>query len=105
VVGKRPDIRIPSDVEVPRAVNEGRPIVMAKPDSAAAKAFRALAEEFLRREGQEPAPVGIRQRGRRGAAQVLHAGDSNNSADGNSTNPDEAPSEPRKRLRLSSRRR
>src|SRR5256886_2468207 len=51
VVGKRPDIRIPSDVEVPRAVNEGRPIVMAKPDSAAAKAFRALADEFLRREG------------------------------------------------------
>ncbi len=105
VVGKRPDIRIPSDVEVPRAVNEGRPIVMAKPESAAAKAFRALAEEFLRREGQEPAPIGTRQRGRRQGAQVHRAGDSNNSADGNSTNPDEAPSEPRKRLRLGSRRR
>src|SRR2546430_4134766 len=105
VVGKRPDIRIPSDVEVPRAVNEGRPIVLAKPDSAAAKGFRALADEFLRREGKEPASIGTRQRGRRGTAQVLHAGDSNNSADGNSTNPDEAPSEPRKRLRLSSRRR
>jgi MinD-like ATPase involved in chromosome partitioning or flagellar assembly len=105
VVGKRPDIRIPSDVEVPRAVNEGRPIVMAKPDSAAAKAFRALAEEFLRREGQEPASIGTRQRGRRGTAQAHPTGNSNNSADGNSTNPDEAPSEPRKRLRLSSRRR
>lgn len=107
VVGKRPDIRIPSDVEVPRAVNEGRPIVMAKPDSAAAKGFRALAEEFLRREGQEPASIGQGQRGRRGAAQVHPAGDSNNnnSADGNSTTPDGAPSESRKRLRLGSRRR
>src|SRR6476660_4959750 len=105
VVGKRPDNRITSDVEVPRAVNEGRPIVMAKPDSAAAKAFRALAEEFLRREGQEPPSIGTRQRGRRGSAQVHRAGDSNNnSADGNSTNPDGAPSEPRKRLRLGSRR-
>src|SRR5947208_9473730 len=44
VVGRPPDVSIPSDVEVPRAVNEGNPIVLAKPDSSASKAFRALAE-------------------------------------------------------------
>src|SRR6266516_2309722 len=72
VVGKRPDIRVPSDVEVPRAVNEGTPIVLAKPDSGASKAFRALAGEFLRREGHAPAPAkASEQRGSRRAVSEL----------------------------------
>jgi pilus assembly protein CpaE len=103
VVGRRPDIRVPSDVEVTRAVNQGSPIVMAKPDSAAAKAFRALADEFLRREGAsvtgdaaEPA--------RRGATQEIHAAGSVNS-DGNAKIPEQVRGGPRKRLRLTSRRR
>ena len=70
VVGRRPDIRIPSDVEVTRAVNEGTPIVIAKPDSAGAKAFRALADEFLRREG---APVAAEAaEPKRGSTKQLH---------------------------------
>src|SRR5213075_1097897 len=43
VVGRRPDVRIPSDVEVPRSVNEGRPLALTRPNSGAGKAFRALA--------------------------------------------------------------
>src|ERR671937_2920725 len=39
VIGRRPDVKVPSDVEVPRAVNEGRPIALTRPDSAAAKAY------------------------------------------------------------------
>ena len=106
VVGRRPDIRIPSDVEVTRAVNEGTPIVIAKPDSAGAKAFRALADEFLRREG---APVSAdAAEPKRGTTKQLHPAGSLNS-DGNNNNNNKAPKEalggPRKRLRLTSRRR
>src|SRR5439155_20457904 len=90
VVGKRPDVRIPSDVEVPRAVNEGMPIVLAKPDSAAASAFRFLADEFLRREGQEAIPVEA----------VRGLSGSRHSRNDNGATPEVAHSEPRKRLRL-----
>jgi pilus assembly protein CpaE len=104
VVGRRPDIRIPSDVEVPRAVNEGTPIVLAKPDSAASKAFRALADEFLRREGHASAqPKANERRGSRRATPEL-AGSAPSPED-NGTSPEAAPHEPRKRLRLGSRRR
>jgi MinD-like ATPase involved in chromosome partitioning or flagellar assembly len=34
---------VPSDREIPRAVNEGQPIVLAKSRSDAAKAFNRLA--------------------------------------------------------------
>jgi pilus assembly protein CpaE len=99
VVGRRPDIRIPSDIEVTRAVNEGRPIVLAKPDSPAAKAYRALAEEFLRREGQAVSADGAEPKKR--VAQALQSAVTVNS-DVNGT---QEAREPRKRLRLSSRRR
>jgi pilus assembly protein CpaE len=95
VVGKRPDVRIPSDVEVPRAVNEGMPIVLAKPDSAAAGAFRSLADEFLRREGQEAIPVEA----------VRGLSGSRRPRNDNGATPEAAPSENRKRIRLGARRR
>ena len=103
VIGRRPDIRIPSDVEVTRAVNEGTPIVIAKPDSAGAKAFRALADEFLRREG---APVSTdAAEPKRGTTKELHPAGSRNSDGNNNHAPEEALGGPRKRLRLTSRRR
>jgi pilus assembly protein CpaE len=43
IVGRAPDVLVPSDRDIPRAVNEGTPIVMAKNRSDAAKAFRTLA--------------------------------------------------------------
>jgi pilus assembly protein CpaE len=44
VLGREPDIFVPSDREIPRAINEGVPIVMSKPDSDAAQSFLKLAD-------------------------------------------------------------
>jgi pilus assembly protein CpaE len=49
IVGRRPEIRVPSDVEITRSVNDGRPIVLSKPKSEAAQSFRRLAEAFMAR--------------------------------------------------------
>jgi pilus assembly protein CpaE len=46
IVGRPPDVTIPSDRDIPRSVNEGTPIVTAKAKSDAAKAFRALASLY-----------------------------------------------------------
>ncbi|MEP6893463.1 MAG: AAA family ATPase, partial [Gaiellaceae bacterium] len=46
VLGHAPDVLLPSDREVPRALNEGVPIVMAKPQSAVTKAFKQLASSM-----------------------------------------------------------
>jgi pilus assembly protein CpaE len=107
VVGKRPDVRIPSDVEIPRSVNEGRPLAMTKPNSAAGKAFRELAEEFLRREGHETVSSAEPEpRTGRGKKEKVRETDSLPPVDGNSTQLEGAQEEgPRKRLRLSARRR
>jgi pilus assembly protein CpaE len=47
VLGREPDIFIPSDREIPRAVNEGVPITLAKPASETAAAFRQLAGHYV----------------------------------------------------------
>ena len=46
IVGRPPDVLVPSDREIPRAVNEGTPIVLANARSEAAKAFRTLASFY-----------------------------------------------------------
>ena len=46
VLGREPDIFVPSDREIPRAVNEGVPIVLARPESESSAAFRALADIY-----------------------------------------------------------
>jgi pilus assembly protein CpaE len=46
VLGRPPDVMIPSDREIPRSLNEGLPIVTAKPGSDAATAFRRLATYY-----------------------------------------------------------
>jgi pilus assembly protein CpaE len=71
VLGRRPEIRVPSDIQVPRAVNEGTPIVLSRPDSGASQAFRSLANEFLRRQGDAPLRERIRGGERRGAGQAF----------------------------------
>ncbi len=43
VLGREPDVYVPSDREIPRAVNEGVPIVLSAPRSEVAAAFRDLA--------------------------------------------------------------
>jgi pilus assembly protein CpaE len=47
IVGREPDVMVPSDREVPRSINEGTPIVRAKSKSDAAKAFRHLAQLYV----------------------------------------------------------
>jgi pilus assembly protein CpaE len=57
ILGRRPDVLIPSQREIPRSVTEGRPIVTSRPDSEAAAAFRSLASLFL----GEPVPGATKQ--------------------------------------------
>jgi pilus assembly protein CpaE len=57
IVGRGPDISIPSDREIPRSVNEGTPIVASRPASGAAKAFRALADRYAKTPAPRPEPL------------------------------------------------
>jgi pilus assembly protein CpaE len=47
ILGRTPDVLVPSDREIPRAITEGKPIVLSGDRSGAARAFRILAGEFL----------------------------------------------------------
>jgi pilus assembly protein CpaE len=50
IMGRVPDIFVPSDRDIPRAVNEGIPILIAKPQSEASIAFRELAASLIKGE-------------------------------------------------------
>jgi pilus assembly protein CpaE len=50
IVGRVPDVLVPSDRDIPRMLNEGMPIVSAKSGSEAADAFRSLAKLYLATE-------------------------------------------------------
>lgn len=52
ILGRLPDVLVPSERDIPRSVTEGIPIVSSHPRSPAARAFRALAELY----GAGPAP-------------------------------------------------
>jgi len=57
VLGRTPDIFIPSDREIPRTVNEGIPIVVARPQSEPAEAFARLTDLLLGGSAPVAAPV------------------------------------------------
>ena len=68
VLGREPDIFIPSDREIPRAVNEGVPITLSRPQSdAAAVVPRARGALHRRRR------AGSRAGGRRGSVAAAAA--------------------------------
>jgi pilus assembly protein CpaE len=46
IVGRTPDVFVPSERDIPRSVNEGRPIVLAGKRSDASKAFGQLASFY-----------------------------------------------------------
>jgi pilus assembly protein CpaE len=46
ILERRPDVLVPSDREIPRAITDGRPIVLADDRSGAARAFKTLAGLF-----------------------------------------------------------
>jgi pilus assembly protein CpaE len=52
VMGRKPDVFVPSDRDIPRSVNEGDPIVLAKERSEAARAFQHLAEGYRGRQSE-----------------------------------------------------
>jgi pilus assembly protein CpaE len=47
LLGRRPDVLVPSDRAIPTAITTGRTIVGAEPDSSAARAFTSLAQTYL----------------------------------------------------------
>jgi pilus assembly protein CpaE len=57
IVGRGPDVSIPSDREIPRSINEGTPIVAARHSSGAAKSFRTLADRYAKTPAPQPAPL------------------------------------------------
>jgi len=57
IISRSPDVAVPSDREIPRSINEGTPIVAARPSSGAAKAFRALADRYAPAPAPKPAPL------------------------------------------------
>jgi pilus assembly protein CpaE len=50
ILGREPDVLVPSDRDVPRALNEAVPIVSAKSGSGVAKAFSRLADVYSDRK-------------------------------------------------------
>jgi pilus assembly protein CpaE len=50
LLGRSPDVLVPSDRTIPRTITQGRAIVEAEPRSGAARAFKSLAERYLQRE-------------------------------------------------------
>ena len=53
IIGRTPDVFVPSDREIPCSVNEGKPVVLGNGRSDAARAFRSLADMY--RAGDAPA--------------------------------------------------
>ena len=49
VIGRAPDLLVPSSRDIVRSINKGEPIVLSGKRSEAAKAFRALAELYASR--------------------------------------------------------
>jgi pilus assembly protein CpaE len=52
VTGRSPDVLIPSDPDIPRSVNEARPLVRSQPRSDAARALRSLGATYLGTNGK-----------------------------------------------------
>jgi pilus assembly protein CpaE len=57
IIGRSPDVLIPSNRDIPRSVNEGVPIVLSSERSEAARAFRSLAGLYEQEQVLEPAPA------------------------------------------------
>jgi len=65
VIGRTPDVMVPSDREIARSVNDGNPIVLAHQRSEAARAFQELVSYFSFVPQAEPAANGNGKVGRR----------------------------------------
>jgi pilus assembly protein CpaE len=64
ILGREPDVLVPSDRNVTRAVNQGEPMVSLHPGSDAARAYRELAARYLADADPDRAAVRTRRRPR-----------------------------------------
>jgi pilus assembly protein CpaE len=65
LLGRAPDVLVPSDRAIPRAITLGEPIVVAEPRSGAAKAFATLASRYVGVPSTTPAAAPENGNGRR----------------------------------------
>jgi pilus assembly protein CpaE len=56
IIGRAPDVLVPSDRQIPISVNDGVPIVARDERSEPARAFRKLAEEYIESHEEAAAP-------------------------------------------------
>jgi pilus assembly protein CpaE len=74
ILGRKPDVLVPSDRDVPRSVNQGEPIIASHKRSPVAAAYRSLASLYVAAEPVDVGPSG----GLVGAnGSEVHAGSSN----------------------------
>ena len=65
LLGRKPDVLVPSDRAIPRAITAGQPIVVAEPKSNAARAFYGLVRRYAAPRPVEAAPVAAENGSRR----------------------------------------
>jgi pilus assembly protein CpaE len=65
LLGRRPDVLVPSDRAIPRAITDGVPIVAADSKSGAARAFTELASAYLQTAAGAKDPEAGQRSGRR----------------------------------------
>jgi pilus assembly protein CpaE len=65
ILGRRPDVLVPSDREIPVSINDGVPLTLSGSRSAAAQAINSLADMFVEQQAAAAAPAG-RGKTRRG---------------------------------------
>ncbi len=57
IIGRPPEVFIPSDRQIPISVNDGTPITMQDERSEPARAFKKLAELYAEEEKEQPVPA------------------------------------------------
>ncbi len=57
IIGRAPDVLVPSDREIPISINDGIPIVVKEERSEAARAFQKLAESYVEQEQEQAVAV------------------------------------------------
>jgi pilus assembly protein CpaE len=62
IIGRTPDVLVPSHRDVVRSVNEGTPIVQGRPRTEVAQSYRALADLYLGTEVREPRRLRLKRR-------------------------------------------
>jgi MinD-like ATPase involved in chromosome partitioning or flagellar assembly len=62
IVGRAPDVMVPSHRDVVRSVHEGMPIVQGRPRTDVAQSFRSLADLYLGTEVRPPRRLRRRRR-------------------------------------------